>query len=98
MVRDDLNILAAFLTVAEERSFTRAAKRMGVTPSAISHAIRGLEETIGVRLLSRTTRSVAPTEAGEHSSHACALRSSIFGKLWIRSLVCAANRPDGSAC
>jgi DNA-binding transcriptional LysR family regulator len=65
MVRDDLNILAAFLTVAEERSFTRAAKRMGVTPSAISHAIRGLEDTIGVRLLSRTTRSVAPTEAGE---------------------------------
>jgi DNA-binding transcriptional LysR family regulator len=65
MVRDDLNILAAFLTVAEERSFTRAAKRMGVTPSAISHAIRGLEETIGVRLLSRTTRSVAPTEAGK---------------------------------
>src|SRR5882762_2618842 len=65
MVRDDLNILAAFLTVAEERSFTRAAKRIGVTPSAISHAIRGLEETIGVRLLSRTTRSVAPTDAGE---------------------------------
>src|SRR5256885_6167857 len=65
MARDDLSILAAFLTVAEERSFTRAAKRMGVTPSAISHAIRGLEETIGVRLLSRTTRSVAPTEAGE---------------------------------
>ena len=65
MARADLNILAAFLTVAEERSFTRAAKRMGVTPSAISHAIRGLEETIGVRLLARTTRSVAPTEAGE---------------------------------
>jgi DNA-binding transcriptional LysR family regulator len=65
MARDDLNILAAFLTVAEERSFTRAAKRMGVTPSAVSHAIRGLEETIGVRLLSRTTRSVAPTEAGQ---------------------------------
>jgi DNA-binding transcriptional LysR family regulator len=65
MARDDLNILAAFLSVAEERSFTRAAKRMGVTASAISHAIRGLEETIGVRLLSRTTRSVAPTEAGE---------------------------------
>lgn len=65
MARDDLNILAAFISVAEERSFTRAAKRTGVTPSAISHAIRGLEETIGVRLLSRTTRSVAPTEAGE---------------------------------
>lgn len=65
MARDDLNILVAFISVAEERSFTRAAKRTGVTPSAISHAIRGLEETIGVRLLSRTTRSVAPTEAGE---------------------------------
>src|SRR6266849_2251849 len=65
MVRDDLSILSAFLAVAEERSFTRAAKRLGVSPSAISHAIRGLEEGIGVRLLSRTTRSVAPTNAGE---------------------------------
>src|SRR5205809_5686455 len=65
MVRDDLSILSAFLVVAEERSFTRAAKRLGVSPSAISHAIRGLEEGIGVRLLSRTTRSVAPTNAGE---------------------------------
>src|SRR6266481_6139167 len=65
MVRDDLNILSAFLAVAEQKSFTRAAKRMGVSPSAMSHAIRGLEEGIGVRLLSRTTRSVAPTEAGE---------------------------------
>lgn len=61
----DLNVLAAFLTVAEERSFTKAAKRLGVSPSAMSHAIHGLEEDIGVRLLSRTTRSVAPTEAGE---------------------------------
>jgi DNA-binding transcriptional LysR family regulator len=65
MERNDLNILAAFLAVAEERSFTRAAKRLGVSPSAMSHAIRGLEEHIGVRLLSRTTRSVAPTESGE---------------------------------
>lgn len=64
MDRNDLSILAAFLSVAEERSFTRAAKRLGVSPSAMSHAIRGLEEHIGVRLLSRTTRSVAPTEAG----------------------------------
>ena len=53
------------LAIAEERSFTKAAKRSGVSPSAMSHAIRGLEETLGVRLLSRTTRSVAPTEAGE---------------------------------
>src|SRR3982751_1681051 len=65
MVRDDLSVLSSLLTVAEERSFTRAAKRLGVSPSAMSHAIRGLEETLGVRLLSRTTRSVAPTEAGE---------------------------------
>src|ERR1041385_4367258 len=65
MERNDLSTLAAFLAVAEERSFTRAAKRQGVSPSAMSHAIRGLEEDIGVRLLSRTTRSVAPTEAGE---------------------------------
>lgn len=65
MERNDLSTLAAFLAVAEERSFTRAAKRLGVTPSAMSHAMRGLEEEIGVRLLSRTTRSVAPTEAGE---------------------------------
>ena len=65
MVRSDLNILATFLAIAEERSFTKAAKRLGVSPSAISHAIRGLEEDLGVRLLSRTTRSVAPTEAGK---------------------------------
>jgi DNA-binding transcriptional LysR family regulator len=65
MVRDELSVLAAFLTVAQERSFSRAAKRLGVSPSALSHAIKGLEEQIGIRLLARTTRSVAPTDAGE---------------------------------
>src|SRR3989442_10453113 len=65
MAHDELNVLAAFLTVAQERSFTRAAKRLGVSPSALSHAIKGLEEQIGVRLLARTTRSVAPTDAGD---------------------------------
>jgi DNA-binding transcriptional LysR family regulator len=65
MVRDELSVLSAFLAVAEERSFTRAAKRLNVSTSALSHAIRGLEEGIGVRLLSRATRSVAPTDAGE---------------------------------
>jgi DNA-binding transcriptional LysR family regulator len=65
MERNDLSTLGAFLAVAEERSFTQAGKRLGVSPSAMSHAIRGLEESVGVRLLSRTTRSVAPTEAGE---------------------------------
>jgi DNA-binding transcriptional LysR family regulator len=65
MVRDELSVLSAFLAVAEERSFTRAAKRLEVSPSALSHAIRRLEEQIGVRLLARTTRSVAPTDAGQ---------------------------------
>jgi DNA-binding transcriptional LysR family regulator len=65
MLQNDLGILAVFLAIAEERSFTKAAKRLGVSPSAMSHAVRGLEEDVGVRLLSRTTRSVAPTEAGE---------------------------------
>ena len=65
MIRNDLSILSAFVAIAEERSFTKAAKRLAVSPSAMSHAMRDLEEGLGVRLLSRTTRSVAPTEAGE---------------------------------
>src|SRR5437879_11931189 len=64
MVRDELSVLSAFLAVAEERSFTRAAKRLGGSPSALGHAMRGLEERFGVHLLARTTRSVAPTDAG----------------------------------
>jgi DNA-binding transcriptional LysR family regulator len=65
MPRANVNDLLAFLAVARERSFTRAAAKLGVSPSALSHTIRGLEERLGVRLLTRTTRSVAPTEAGE---------------------------------
>jgi DNA-binding transcriptional LysR family regulator len=65
MVGNELSVLAAFVTVAEERSFTKAAKRLEVSTSALSHALRRLEEQIGVRLLARTTRSVSPTEAGE---------------------------------
>ena len=64
MELDHLNVLAAFLTIAEERSFTKASKRLGVSRSALSHSMRGLEDRLGVRLLARTTRSVAPTEAG----------------------------------
>ena len=56
--------LTAFLAVAKERSFRRAAKRLGFSPSALSHTIRELEERLGTRLLNRTTRSVSPTEAG----------------------------------
>ena len=65
MPRESLNDLLAFLAVARERSFTRAAAQLGVSQSALSHTIRGLEERLGLRLLTRTTRSVAPTEAGE---------------------------------
>ena len=64
-MRDELSVLSAFLIVAEERSFTRAAKQLNISTSGLSHAIRRLEEQIGVRLLTRTTRSVSPTEAGE---------------------------------
>lgn len=60
-----LNDLFAFLAVARERSFTRAAAHLGVSQSALSHTIRGLEERLGLRLLTRTTRSVSTTEAGE---------------------------------
>jgi DNA-binding transcriptional LysR family regulator len=65
MPRDNVTDLIAFLAVAREQSFTRAAAQLGVSQSALSHTIRGLEERLGLRLLARTTRSVAPTEAGE---------------------------------
>jgi DNA-binding transcriptional LysR family regulator len=63
-LRSDLPDLAVFATVAEERSFTRAAARLGVSQSALSHTVRGLEKRLGLQLLARTTRSVSPTPAG----------------------------------
>lgn len=65
MARRNLNDLQAFVTVAREGSFTRAAAQLGVTQSALSQSMRGLEERLGIRLLTRTTRSVSPTEAGD---------------------------------
>jgi DNA-binding transcriptional LysR family regulator len=65
MPRQSLNDLLAFVAVARERSFTRAAAQMGISTSALSHTVRALEERLGIRLLARTTRSVVPTEAGE---------------------------------
>jgi DNA-binding transcriptional LysR family regulator len=65
MPRDNLNELTAFLAVAREESFTKAAAQLGVSQSALSHTVRALEERLGIRLLTRTTRSVSPTEAGE---------------------------------
>jgi len=65
MAQVNFNDLAAFAVVARERSFTRAAAKLGVSQSALSQTVRNLEERLGMRLLTRTTRSVAPTEAGE---------------------------------
>ena len=64
-MRENVSDLLAFLAVARERSFTKAAAHLGVSQSALSHTIRGLEERLGMRLLTRTTRSVSPTAAGE---------------------------------
>src|SRR3954462_13334903 len=63
--RENIGDVIAFIAVARERSFTRAAAQLGVSQSALSHTIRGLETRLGVRLLTRTTRRVSPTEAGE---------------------------------
>ncbi|WP_321340002.1 LysR family transcriptional regulator [Breoghania sp.] len=65
MLRENINDLIALAAVAEERSFTRAAARLNVSQSALSHTIKGLEKRLGIRLLTRTTRSVAPTLQGE---------------------------------
>lgn len=65
MLKDNFNDLLSFMVVARERSFTRAAAQLGVSQSALSHAMRNLEARLDMRLLTRTTRSVAPTEAGE---------------------------------
>src|ERR1035438_1601581 len=65
MQREQLADLAVFVAVAQERSFTRAAAKLDITQSSPSHTIRRLESRLGLRLLARTTRSVAPTDAGE---------------------------------
>lgn len=65
MTSENLRDLNAFVAVAEEGSFTRAAARLGVSQSALSQTVRNLEERVGVRLLNRTTRNVSPTEAGQ---------------------------------
>jgi DNA-binding transcriptional LysR family regulator len=65
MRREHISELLAFLAVARERSFSKAAAKLGVSPSALSHGVRAIEDRFGIRLLTRTTRSVAPTAAGE---------------------------------
>src|SRR5512137_1817570 len=70
MQRGNLDDLLGFVAVGRERSFTKAAAKLGVSQSALSHTIRALETRLGLRLLSRTTRSVAPTAAGDRLSRA----------------------------
>lgn len=74
MAREDFNNLLWFLAVAEERSFTKAAAKLGVAQSTLSHTIKRLEAQMGIRLLTRTTRNVAPTEAGERLRQSLAPR------------------------
>lgn len=74
MRHENFNDLAAFAAVARERSFTRAAARLGISPSALSHTVRNLEERLGVRLLTRTTRNVSTTDAGDRLLHTVAPR------------------------
>ena|SRR5437773_10455247 len=69
MQRENFNDILAFLAVARERSFTKAAAKLWVSQSALSHTISGLEARLGLRLLTRTTRSVSPTDAGERLLH-----------------------------
>src|SRR5205085_7179681 len=69
MRRETASDLVAFLHVAREQSFTRAAAQLGVSQSALSQTVRGLEARLGVRLLTRTTRRVSPTDAGERLLH-----------------------------
>ena len=95
MQRTNLNDLAAFLTVARERSFTKAAAKLAISQSTLSHLIRDLETRLGIRLLTRTTRSVAPTEAGERLLAKIGPRLDEV-ELELASLSELRDRPSGS--
>ncbi|WP_215751120.1 MULTISPECIES: LysR family transcriptional regulator [unclassified Gluconobacter] len=95
MAHENFNDLAAFAAVAQERSFTRAAAKMGVSQSALSQTIRALEERLGLRLLTRTTRSVAPTEAGERLFQTLAPRLSEI-EAQLTALTALRDKPAGT--
>ncbi|GHC51349.1 LysR family transcriptional regulator [Neogemmobacter tilapiae] len=94
MDRKDLNDMLWFMAVAEEQSFTRAAARLGTSQSTLSHVIRALETRLGLRLLSRTTRSVAPTEAGERLLRTLAPRIDEI-ESEVDALMTLRDRPTG---
>ncbi len=95
MAGENYNELAAFVMVARERSFTRAAAKLGVSQSALSQTIRGLEERLGLRLLTRTTRSVSPTEAGHRLFSTVAPRFEEIA-LELASLSQLRDKPSGT--
>ncbi len=95
MPRKHLNDLAAFVAVAEARNFTRAATQLGISQSALSHAMRGLEESIGVRLLARTTRSVSLTDAGARLLNSVAPRLAEID-LELTAVAQMRNTPSGA--
>ncbi|MCP1204050.1 LysR family transcriptional regulator [Pantoea sp. B550] len=95
MPRLNLNDLALFVAVARARSFTKAGAQLGVSQSALSHAMRGLEERLGVRLLARSTRSVSPTEAGERLLRSLAPRLEEI-EMEVASIVISRDQPSGT--
>src|ERR1700761_9646583 len=95
MSRQDITDLIAFVTVATERSFTRGAAKLGVSPSALSHAVRRFEERLGLRVLARTTRSVSLTEAGERLLASAAPRLNEIDAE-IEALSALRDKPAGS--
>jgi DNA-binding transcriptional LysR family regulator len=95
MDRNDLKDMLLFMAVAEERSFTKAAARLGTSQSALSHSIKQLEERLGFRLLTRTTRSVSPTEAGERLLRSLAPRISEI-ESEVDSLMAIRDKPSGT--
>jgi DNA-binding transcriptional LysR family regulator len=95
MPRVNLNDLASFVAVAQARSFTKAAAQLSVSQSALSHAMRALEERLGVRLLARNTRSVSPTEAGERLLRSLSPRLEEI-ETELASIVISQDRPSGT--
>lgn len=95
MANENYNELAAFVMVARERSFTRAAAKLSVSQSALSQTVRGLEERLGLRLLTRTTRSVAPTEAGRRLFDTLAPRFEEIAQE-LASLSLLRDKPSGT--
>ncbi len=95
MQRGQIDDILAFLAVARERSFTKAAAKLGLSQSTLSHTVRSLEARLGVRLLTRTTRSVAPTQAGERLMQTVGPRLDEIGAE-LSSLTALRDKPAGT--